>query len=85
MGAYRAAWVKCLDRVRVSGLVVHIPQIRLISHLFQTTLKTLHAPVVADIAEQVKNAYTNDLPGLPYPELPVVALSGEFTTFCACI
>ena len=48
-------------------------------HLFQTLLKALHAPIIADIAEQVKNATIGNLSGLPYPELPVVALSGEFT------
>ena len=70
--------MKCLDRVRVSDPMLHIPRAQLISRLYQTILKTLHAQVVADIAEQVKNAYTADLPGLPYPELPVVALSGDF-------
>ncbi|PIL29205.1 hypothetical protein GSI_09254 [Ganoderma sinense ZZ0214-1] len=60
MRAYRAAWMKCLDRVR-------------------TILKILHGPAVSDIVAQVQNAYNEDLPGLPYPELPVVALSGATT------
>ncbi|KAI1792398.1 origin recognition complex subunit 3 N-terminus-domain-containing protein [Ganoderma leucocontextum] len=64
MRAYRAAWMKCLDRIR-------------------TILETLHAPVVSDITEQVKNAYTDVLPGLPYPELPVVALSGATSALLA--
>lgn len=44
----------------------------------------MHAPVVSDIVEQIQHAYNDDLPGLPYPELPVVALSGEFAA-SACV
>ena len=42
----------------------------------QNILKALYAPVVDEGASQVARAYTDVLPGLPYPELPVVALYG---------
>ncbi|TBU43716.1 origin recognition complex subunit 3 N-terminus-domain-containing protein [Dichomitus squalens] len=44
--------------------------------LDRNILKALHVPIVNDITEQVRNAYADVLPGLPCPELPVVALAG---------
>ena len=53
------------------------PYAHLKMHSAQAILKTLHSPLVNDIMKQVRNAYADVLPGLPYPELPVVALSGK--------
>ncbi|KAK0451861.1 origin recognition complex subunit 3 N-terminus-domain-containing protein [Armillaria borealis] len=41
----------------------------------QSIIQKLHEPVVEAIAEEVKNAYTDTLPGLPYPELPTITIS----------
>ncbi|KAH9942072.1 hypothetical protein B0H21DRAFT_751611 [Amylocystis lapponica] len=43
----------------------------------QSIVKTLYAPVAEEAVEQVTRAYTDVLPGLPYPELPVIAVSAE--------
>ncbi|KAI0705509.1 origin recognition complex subunit 3 N-terminus-domain-containing protein [Earliella scabrosa] len=37
-------------------------------------LQALNAPIATSVAEQIRGAYDHILPGLPYPELPVVAL-----------
>ncbi|KAI9057155.1 hypothetical protein FKP32DRAFT_1584688 [Trametes sanguinea] len=42
----------------------------------QSILRRLQAPVVDEVVTKIDNAYTEVLPGLPYPELPVVALHG---------
>ncbi|KAL7285667.1 hypothetical protein ACG7TL_000772 [Trametes sanguinea] len=39
-------------------------------------LRRLQAPVVDEVVTKVEKAYTDVLPGLPYPELPVIALHG---------
>ncbi|KAK0498880.1 origin recognition complex subunit 3 N-terminus-domain-containing protein [Armillaria luteobubalina] len=41
----------------------------------QSIIQKLHEPVVEAIAEAVNNSYTDTLPGLPYPELPVITIS----------
>ncbi|TFK37088.1 origin recognition complex subunit 3 N-terminus-domain-containing protein [Crucibulum laeve] len=41
----------------------------------QSIVKTLHAPVVSDVAMQVQESYSKVLPGLPYPELPVFCVT----------
>lgn len=41
----------------------------------QELVHSLHAPVVESVVEQVKKSYTDELPGLPYPELPVVTVT----------
>ncbi|KAG7442905.1 uncharacterized protein BT62DRAFT_988551 [Guyanagaster necrorhizus] len=41
----------------------------------QTIIQKLHEPVVEAIAEEIKNAYTETFPGLPYPELPTITIS----------
>lgn len=39
-------------------------------------IKLLHDPIVLEVAEKVNTAYENILPGLPYPELPVISVTG---------
>ncbi|KAG1886783.1 origin recognition complex subunit 3 N-terminus-domain-containing protein [Suillus subluteus] len=41
----------------------------------QELIHSLHAPVVENVVEQVKKSYMDELPGLPYPELPVVSVT----------
>ena len=41
-------------------------------------VRALHVPLAVQIAEEVKSSYVNPLPGLPYPEVPVIALSGMY-------
>lgn len=41
----------------------------------QELIHSLHAPVVDNVVEHVKNSYTDELLGLPYPELPVVSVT----------
>ncbi|KAK0469029.1 origin recognition complex subunit 3 N-terminus-domain-containing protein [Desarmillaria tabescens] len=41
----------------------------------QSIIRKLHEPVVEAIVEEVKSAYTDTLPGLPYPELPTITIS----------
>ncbi|KAI0358145.1 hypothetical protein OH77DRAFT_1397737 [Trametes cingulata] len=42
----------------------------------QHILRVLQAPLVNEVATEVLNAYSNVLPGLPYNEVPVIALHG---------
>ncbi|KAJ8472438.1 hypothetical protein ONZ51_g8517 [Trametes cubensis] len=42
----------------------------------QSILRRLQAPVVEEVTTKVTRAYVDVLPGLPYPELPVIALHG---------
>ena len=44
-------------------------------------INSLHTPVVDEIVRSVHQAYDDVLPGLPYAELPVIAISG--TSFTA--
>ncbi len=71
--AYKTAWKNCLDRICVRS----IPTIN--SHLFtaskQHIVHKLHEPVVNSISQQIGDAYSQTLPGLPHPELPVIAVS----------
>lgn len=46
----------------------------------QELIHALHAPVVENVVEQVKKCYTDELPGLPYPELPVVSVTSSSTS-----
>ncbi|CAL1709689.1 unnamed protein product [Somion occarium] len=43
----------------------------------QSIVRALNAPLVSTVVSHIRNAYSKDssLPNLPYPELPVVALS----------
>ncbi|KAG2076245.1 hypothetical protein BDR04DRAFT_1125767 [Suillus decipiens] len=43
----------------------------------QELIHSLHAPVVESVVEQVKKSYTDELPGLPYPELPVISVTSS--------
>ncbi|EIW58150.1 uncharacterized protein TRAVEDRAFT_71854 [Trametes versicolor FP-101664 SS1] len=47
----------------------------------QDILRALQVPAVQEIVTQVTNAHTDVLPGLPYPELPVIALHGINSSF----
>lgn len=71
--AYKMAWSKCLQRVQVC-LEHHICTY---SELEQELIHALHAPVVDRVAELVNKAYTDTLPGLPYPEVPVISVTGK--------
>ncbi|KAI0336000.1 hypothetical protein GY45DRAFT_1316025 [Cubamyces sp. BRFM 1775] len=42
----------------------------------QSILRRLQAPIVQEVTAKVARAYVDVLPGLPYPELPVIALHG---------
>jgi hypothetical protein len=42
----------------------------------QHIISSLHAPIVDEIVRTVHQAYDDVLPGLPYAELPVIAVSG---------
>ena len=46
----------------------------------QAIVRSIHAPLANQIAQEVQSSYTGQLPGLPYPELPVVALIGTYDT-----
>ncbi|KAG1740495.1 origin recognition complex subunit 3 N-terminus-domain-containing protein [Suillus paluster] len=46
----------------------------------QELIHSLHAPVVESIVDQVKKSYTDELPGLPYPELPVISVTSSSTS-----
>ncbi|KAF9011982.1 origin recognition complex subunit 3 N-terminus-domain-containing protein [Cyathus striatus] len=59
--AYRAAWAKCLARIK-------------------DIVNALHAPLAASIAHQIHTSYSNILPGLPYPELPVICVTNPSPT-----
>ncbi|KAI0299346.1 hypothetical protein B0F90DRAFT_1668657 [Multifurca ochricompacta] len=43
-------------------------------------VNSLHAPLVDEVVRCVHRAYDDVLPGLPYAELPVIAVSGTSTT-----
>ena len=40
----------------------------------QEVIKELHDPSVKLVVKEIKSSYLNILPGLPYPELPVVSI-----------
>lgn len=52
-------------------------------YILKNILQALNAPVANNVVEQVRNAYDDILPGLPYPELPVVALCSTPPRTCA--
>ncbi|KAF9069203.1 origin recognition complex subunit 3 N-terminus-domain-containing protein [Rhodocollybia butyracea] len=61
--AYKTSWVKCLNRV-------------------QALVHTLYEPVVKEVVEKIEIAYDCDpeiLSALPYPELPVIAVTNPST------
>ncbi|KAG7095809.1 hypothetical protein E1B28_006509 [Marasmius oreades] len=49
----------------------------------QDIIKTIYEPVIANVVQSVSNTYETDFTGLPYPELPVIALTSPspFPTF----
>ncbi|EED84139.1 predicted protein [Postia placenta Mad-698-R] len=42
----------------------------------QSIIQALHAPVAKEVVTQVKSAYMDTLPGLPYAELPAILVFG---------
>ena len=46
----------------------------------QEVIEELHNPSVKSVVKEIKSSYLNILPGLPYPELPVVSLISEFSS-----
>jgi len=48
----------------------------------QAIIRDLHEPVVDAVVRHVHNAYTDTLPGLPYCEMPVIAITGEPIIYC---
>ncbi|KAI0643837.1 hypothetical protein C8Q79DRAFT_1012390 [Trametes meyenii] len=51
----------------------------------QSILRAIQAPIVSEVATTVTGAYKDVLPGLPYHELPVVALHGASSSLVADI
>ncbi|KAI0364702.1 hypothetical protein BV20DRAFT_1039250 [Pilatotrama ljubarskyi] len=47
----------------------------------QHILRALQAPVVKEVITAVVNAHSDVLPGLPYPEVPAIALHGANSSF----
>ncbi|KZT04882.1 uncharacterized protein LAESUDRAFT_813778 [Laetiporus sulphureus 93-53] len=47
----------------------------------QSVVRALHEPVAAEVVKRVYNAYSDILPGLPFVELPVIAISAESGSF----
>ncbi|KAI0060018.1 hypothetical protein BV25DRAFT_1828445 [Artomyces pyxidatus] len=45
----------------------------------QSVIDALHAPVAEQIIREVEQAYDDVLPGLPYPEIPVISIYGSST------
>ncbi|KAJ7499463.1 hypothetical protein FB451DRAFT_1205523 [Mycena latifolia] len=54
--AYRAAWARCLARVK-------------------DIVAELYRPVVADVMTRLGSIHSDVLPGLPFPELPIVTIT----------
>ena len=79
MDAYRAAWAKCLSRVQVSS---RPPALVLLTKGTQSIIHEMHAHFVDDIVNSIHDAYVDVLPGLPYPEIPVISITGELSLEC---
>ena len=43
----------------------------------QEVIEELQDPSVKSVVKEIKSSYFNILPGLPYPELPVVSIISE--------
>jgi hypothetical protein len=43
----------------------------------QEVSHAIHSPIASNIVAQIREAFTNALPGLPCAELPVFAVSGK--------
>jgi hypothetical protein len=46
----------------------------------QEVIQELHDPSVKSVVKEIKSSYLNILPGLPYPELPVVSIISKFSS-----
>lgn len=76
--AYCAAWAKCLDQVNVC--VSNQWLLWWFTDPHQSIIVDLHAPVITSVAQTVRMAYTDVLPGLPFAELPVITLTSMLHT-----
>ncbi|KAJ6614874.1 origin recognition complex subunit 3 N-terminus-domain-containing protein [Mycena sp. CBHHK59/15] len=54
--AYKTAWTRCLDRVKV-------------------IIAELYNPVIAGVTSRLENIHSDVIPGLPFPELPVITVT----------
>ncbi|KAJ6546886.1 origin recognition complex subunit 3 N-terminus-domain-containing protein [Mycena capillaripes] len=54
--AYKAAWTRCLDRMKY-------------------IIAELYSPVVSSVVDRLDTIHTDVLPGLPFPELPVITIA----------
>ncbi|KAJ7139393.1 origin recognition complex subunit 3 N-terminus-domain-containing protein [Mycena epipterygia] len=54
--AYKAAWTRCLDRVKF-------------------IIAQLYRPVISDVMNRLNDIHSDVLPGLPFPELPVITIA----------
>lgn len=48
-------------------------------------IRTIHRPVATAVVDQIRTAYSNVLPGLPYLELPVVSITSVFQSCCGLL
>ena len=73
LAAYKMAWSRCLQRVQVC----YKQHICTYAKREQELIHALHTPIVDKVAELVNKAYTDTLPGLPYPEVPVISVTSK--------
>lgn len=77
---FEVVWKRCLQRIQVCVLVS--PQSPGSSlDIVQDVVHDLHAPVVEEIVEAVRNAYHNPNPLLSYVEIPTMVVSGVFDVY----
>jgi hypothetical protein len=46
------------------------------SRVTKTIVQSLHRPVVDSVVQEVRNAHKTVLQGMPFPEIPVISISG---------
>ena len=49
----------------------------LVLSVLQAIVDSLYKPVIESVVDEIVHADDNVLPGLPYPEIPVVCLTSE--------
>ena len=47
------------------------------ANILQAIVDSLYEPVIESVVDEIAHADDNVLPGLPYPEIPVVCLTSE--------
>lgn len=47
------------------------------ANVLQAIVDSLYRPVIESVVDEIVHADDNVLPGLPYPEIPVVCLTSE--------